>query len=61
VDELRRSCEQWLAKGNALHLDLREVSFIDMEGVALCRRLRERNVEMLSCSPFVAEQLKGDG
>jgi hypothetical protein len=44
LDELRQSCEQWLAKGSALHLDLSDVSFIDMDGVALCRRLRDRTV-----------------
>ena len=64
VDELRQSCEQWLAKGSALHLDLSDVSFsdvsfIDMDGVALCRRLSHRKVRILHCSPFVREQLKG--
>ena len=58
VDELRRSCEELLAKGSALHLDLTDVSFVDRDGVALCRRLRDRNVGILHCSPFVAEQLK---
>jgi hypothetical protein len=58
VDELRRACEQLLAKGNELRLDLSEVSFIDLDGVALCRRLRDRKVGILHCSPFVAEQLK---
>jgi anti-anti-sigma regulatory factor len=58
VDELRRSCEQLLAKGSELCLDLSDVSFIDRDGVALCRRLRDRKVGILHCSPFVAEQLK---
>jgi anti-anti-sigma regulatory factor len=58
VDELRRSCTQSLAKGVTLYLDLTDVSFIDLDGVALCRWLRDRNVEILHCSPFVAEQLK---
>ena len=58
MDELRQSCEQWLAKGIALHLDLSDVSFIDMDGLALCRRLSDRKVRMLHCSPFVAEQFK---
>jgi hypothetical protein len=58
VDELRRACEQLLAKGNELRLDLSEVSFIDLDGVALCRGLRDRKVGILHCSPFVAEQLK---
>jgi anti-anti-sigma regulatory factor len=59
VDELRQSCEQWLAKGSALYLDLSDVSFIDMDGVALCRRLSHRKVRILHSSPFVTEQLKG--
>lgn len=59
VEELRRSCEQLLTTGSGLILDLTEVSFIDMDGVALCRRLRDRKVALMHCSPFVAEQLKG--
>ena len=59
VEELRQVCEQLLARGNAPLLDLTDVSFIDVDGVALCRRLRARKVGILHCSPFVAEQLKG--
>jgi anti-anti-sigma regulatory factor len=59
VDALRKSCEQLLATGSALILDLTEVSFIDMDGVSLCRCLRDREVVFVHCSPFVAEQLKG--
>ena len=58
-EELRRSCEQFLATGSGLILDLTEVSFVDMDGVALCRRFRDRKVAFLHCSPFVAEQLNG--
>jgi anti-anti-sigma regulatory factor len=61
VEELRRSCEPLLARGSGLRLDLNDVSFVDMNGVALCRSLRHRNVAILHCSPFVAEQLKGYG
>jgi len=61
VDELRRSCEQLLAKGGEVRLDLSDVSFIDLDGVALCRRLQDRKVGILHCSPFVAEQLKCQG
>jgi ABC-type transporter Mla MlaB component len=59
VEELRRSCERLLATGRTLRLDLTEVSFIDLDGIALCHRLQERNVAFLHCSPFVAEQLRG--
>jgi anti-anti-sigma regulatory factor len=61
VEALRKSCESLLARGNGLILDLTEVSFIDLDGVALCRCLRDRKVSFLHCSPFVAEQLKGLG
>jgi hypothetical protein len=59
VEELRRSCDQLLATKSGLILDLTDVSFIDMDGVALCRCLSNQNVALLHCSPFVAEQLKG--
>jgi anti-anti-sigma regulatory factor len=58
VEELRHSCEQLLTTGSHLILDLTDVSFIDLDGVALCRRLQSRNVTF-RCSPFVTEQLKG--
>jgi hypothetical protein len=60
VEALRRVCDQVLATESALSLDLTEVSFLDRQGVALCRCLRERHVTLLHSSPFVAEQLKGE-
>lgn len=59
VDALRTSCEQMLRRGKGLILDLTEVSFMDLDGIALCRHLKARNVALAHCSPFVAEQLKG--
>ena len=59
VEELRRTCAQVLATGHELRLDLADVSFIDLDGIALCRSLRDQHVALLHCSPFVAEQLKG--
>ena len=59
VEELRRSCEPVLATGARLTLDLGDVSFVDADGVALIRSLRQRQVALSNCSPFVAEQLKG--
>ncbi len=59
MEELRRLCEQCLATGSEVILDLTDVSFIDLDGVALCHHLHSRNVTFLHCSPFVAEQLKG--
>ena len=59
VEELRQSCDQILATGSNLILDLTDVSFIDLDGVALCRRLQRHQVTFLHCSPFVTELLKG--
>ena len=59
VEELRRACEQVLTTGARLSLDLSDVSFLDRSGVKLIRSLRNRNVALLSCSAFIAEQLRG--
>jgi hypothetical protein len=58
VEELRRACEGVLDAGAMLALDLSEVSFVDRNGVELVRSLRNQNVTLLNCSPFVTEQLK---
>jgi anti-anti-sigma regulatory factor len=58
VGELRRLCEESLAAGSALTLDLSQVSFLDSGGVDLCRSLIDRKVVILGCSRFVAEQLR---
>jgi hypothetical protein len=58
VEELRRTCEPLVEAGRTLTLDLSGVSFVDREGVALCRGLRQRRAARLrNCSPFVKEQL----
>ena len=58
VAEMRRSCEQVLASGCRLMLDLSEVSFVDRDGIALFQHLRGRQVHFINCSPFLTEQLK---
>jgi RNA polymerase sigma-70 factor, ECF subfamily len=60
VEELGRACEPILASGRGLTLDLSSVSFLSREGVVLLRELRDRQVALLHCSAFVAEQLKAD-
>src|SRR5712691_10516660 len=61
VEELRRACAQALATGRGLILDMTDVSFMDLDGVALFRSLSDHNVTLLHCSLFVGEQLKGGG
>ena len=55
VDEVRRTCEPFLGDGSRLTVDFSQVSFV--EGVALCRRLRQRRASLRNCSPFVKEQI----
>jgi anti-anti-sigma regulatory factor len=58
VGELSRSCDRILNAGGSLSVDLREVTFVDRDGVELLRGLSGRQVVLVNCSPFVAEQLK---
>jgi anti-anti-sigma regulatory factor len=58
VSEVRQNCEQFLAAGCRLTLDLAEVEFADRSGVALLQGLKKRDVTLVNCSPFLREQLK---
>lgn len=60
VEELQRAFERLLADGVGIELDLSEVAFVDRDGVDLLRRLAERNVALVNCSDFVAEQLRAE-
>jgi hypothetical protein len=57
VEALRRACEDHLGGGGRLTVDFTRVSFVDRDGVALCRRLRDGRVRLENCSPFVRGQL----
>jgi hypothetical protein len=59
VDELARSCEQVLARGTGLIVDLSGISFLDRNGVELLRSLRTRGATIVNSSGFLTEQLKG--
>jgi len=58
VGELRRSCDRILAAGVRLSGDLHEVTFVDRAGLELLWGLRGRQVALVNCTSFVAEQLK---
>ena len=58
VDELRRVTQAAVDSGMALTVDLAEVSFVDLAGVALLSRLTDRRVVLVNGSPFVTELLK---
>ena len=57
VEELRRLCEAVLIDGGELTLDCSSVSFADPQGIAFMQALRESNVPLLNCSPFLRWQL----
>ena len=59
VDEVRRACEPFLGSGADLTVDFSQVSFVDRDGVALCRQLRQGHASLRNCSPFVKEQIDG--
>jgi ABC-type transporter Mla MlaB component len=58
VVEVQKICEQYLAEGRRLVLDLSEMLFVDRSGVALLRELMRREVTLIRCTPFLTEQLK---
>jgi len=47
-----------LKQGVRLNVDLKNISFIDCEGIALLRNLIERGVRHTNPPLFVAEQIK---
>ena len=57
VAEVRRFCEESLAEGPRIILDVENVSFADREGVALFQDLINRQVVLGNCSPFLAWQI----
>jgi ABC-type transporter Mla MlaB component len=58
VKLLRSTCDAPLQTGVSLVLDLRNVSFADLEGIVLLRDLTDQGVELLNALPFIAEQIR---
>jgi ABC-type transporter Mla MlaB component len=58
VEQLREICESHLAEHRRVKLDFTDVTYADRGGVALLMNLRMRGVELINCSPFLAEELK---
>ena len=55
---LKDSAESALNEGLKLTIDLRNISFIDCEGIVLLKALIERGVDPINASLFVNEQIK---
>lgn len=58
VELLRETAESVLRQGVRLNVDLKNISFIDCEGVALIKNLIERAVRHINPPLFIAEQIK---
>jgi anti-anti-sigma regulatory factor len=58
VGLLRETAESVLDEGVRLTVDLKNISFIDCEGIALIRNLIQRGVRHTNPPLFVAEQIK---
>ena len=59
VAEASRCCEERLAGGRSLTLDVAEVSFADGRGVELLKELLDRGVTVANRSPFLDELIRG--
>ena len=60
VAELNRFCEESVADGCLLSIDITGVSFADRHGISLLKNLRGRGTPVLNGSPFLREQLNED-
>jgi ABC-type transporter Mla MlaB component len=58
VIQLREICEAQLAQARRVKLDFTDVTYADRSGVLLLLNLRASGVELVNCSPFLAEELK---
>ena len=58
VGLLRETAESALDEGMTLSVDLKNISFIDCEGIALMRNLIERGVRHENARLFVADQIR---
>jgi anti-anti-sigma regulatory factor len=58
VEELRECCEPWLAAGNTVILDLKDVQYADYAGLEMISKLKSRNVTVIRLTPLVARLLE---
>lgn len=61
VDELGRTCNEYIASRKGLQIDLQSVTFVDGAGVDLLRDLMRRGIRVSACSALVAELLRLEG
>ena len=58
VELLRESAKSVLDQGVMLNIDLKNISYVDCEGIALIKDLIRRGARYINPPLFVAEQIK---
>ena len=58
VELLRESAESVLGEGMQLTLDLKNICFIDCEGIAVLKSLIDRGADPINAPLFVLEQIR---
>ena len=57
VGEFELECGRWLEQQRCLHLDFRDVTFVDTRGRKALARLRGVDVEIFNCPALIRELL----
>jgi ABC-type transporter Mla MlaB component len=58
VECLANTCEAELKNAARLIIDMRNVSFVDRNGITLLRKMAECGIEILNPLPFIVEQIR---
>lgn len=58
VELLQQTCREYLDQGLQLSVDLQNVSFVDRDGIATIRNLKEQEVAFTNAPPFIVEQIR---
>ena len=58
VDQLQQACAEAKACSGQVYLDLANVTFVDLAGTRLLRRLISQGLTVAGCSSFLAELLR---
>ncbi len=60
IEVVRKYCEQAIAHGNPVALDVKDISFLDSDAVILFQQLINQGIRLINPSPFLRELLKQD-
>lgn len=61
VSVLERECLTLLQKKQPVRLDFSAVTFIDGRGVAMLKRIKSENLQIINCAALLEDLLKGGG